>query len=208
MFNALTSQIFYEIRDGEKTAQYNLLVIDLGYAQARNKSCGLAWKTEDGTTKSENLNFENAVMKVRDTLLAFPKARTRLLVIEAPLSMCHDDGCPTFRGTFEGPRKRRSKNGKPYWPTFGWYHAPAASVTLGAIRFLTQLSRLWGTNGSIYLAEAFLSDKARKKTDHRDDAKRTFTTFFDGDPEVLKATGIEPISTLILGGIPLVRLYR
>src|SRR5581483_8469267 len=105
-----------------------LVVVDIGYS-SRKRSCGIAEENEDGTVGPEHeFTFGRTVEFLLDHLQAGGSARrrSRVLVLEAPLSTRHDEkGNPATRGQFEVGR--------------GWYHGPGAVATLAAARLLEVL---------------------------------------------------------------------
>lgn len=205
-FAALSDKEFRRIREAEQTHKYELVVIDLGYARYPVKSCGLAWQSSSGQTQTINVCFGVGVEQIGERIIEIQPIKTPLLVIEAPLSMRFKKGCPVRRGTFEGPLKKKSKNGNGYEMSLGWYHGAGATVTLSAARLLQQLSKkLAGHDRNIYLAEAFLSAKNGTKTSHAKDANCILSKFWNGEPDPLQTEGLEPLTELFTG-IPCVRV--
>lgn len=191
-FTALSNTTFKQIRESNQTSHYNLTVIDLGYANAPKKTCGLAWKDSVQISVDNNFSFGTAIQRAKERLPSTCNGKKPLLVIEAPLSTRHEDGCPAFRGKFEESR--------------GWYYNGGAIVALGALRFLRELSQgLHDLGCEIYVAEAFLSNK-KNATKHRKDAKRILDEFWQDNPECLYDDGMEPLTELI-SGIPCVRVF-
>jgi hypothetical protein len=140
-----------------------LVVVDLGYS-ARRSSCGVTW-TGRGT--ATNHRFRVAVIKVKQALAEL-RRQDPILVLEAPLSGCHNDReNPMARGPFEQGR--------------GWYCQPAASVCLGALRLLQVLAEDPPPDLEVlWLAEAFLSNKS-DRTGHADDAAAILTDFWSAE---------------------------
>jgi hypothetical protein len=199
-FQALTDQVFCE----HKEQDYWPVALDLGYAGSGTESCGIAWKILDEDNEKE-MSFGEAVKKVAQILKDTPRGKRPLLIVEAPLSTRHLDGCPAFRGRFEEPREKVSAKGNVYYQAFGWYHGAGAATTLGATRFIRELAKLLQESQVVYLAEAFLSDK-KGKTAHADDAAKIRDEFWNGKAEDVFSDNTEPLIDCVQG-IPCVRVF-
>lgn len=182
-FVALTDKRFEQIRlTGRK---HPIIAVDLGYAKKRNRSCGL-WI--EGAPIS--CVFADAVALVAEAL----NNPGRILAVEAPLSTRHDEwGNPSNRGQFENGR--------------GWYHQPAACVTLGAMRFLGEVAKsLKPSERGVLLAEACLTRKPHR-TDHAKDAWRIAQDFWRAHPAHLDYP-VEAVRPDLIDGIPCVLEFK
>ena len=169
-----------------------LICVDLGYS-AKRKSSGLACT---GWDAGHDATFGDACREVaREVRNLWRPDRSPVVVLEAPLSTRHDaEGNPAPRGTFERGR--------------GWYHQPGAAVCLAALRFLHVVAdELLPEINDVYLAEAFLSNKAAeaRKRPHWHDAVRIRDAFRQTRPVAL-LEDVEPLCPLI-SGVPSVRVF-
>lgn len=164
-----------------------VVAVDLGYS-ASKPTCGIAVSWE-GESKAARYQFGDAIRKVGDLCDVRPNA---VLVIEAPLSGCHDGntGNPKRRGEFETRR--------------AWYCQPGATVALAAIRFLSDLAARRVGKPPITLSEAFLSNKTEKTT-HEADAFRIARDFWD--VQVIEAADDWGSLSPLVDGIPPVRCF-
>jgi hypothetical protein len=169
--------------------QMEMVVIDIGYS-SKARSCGVA--SSSGVV-AKKLRFGDAVNEVAKRLRDCEK--DPLLVIEAPLSMYHDDHCkPGRRGEFEKGR--------------AWYYGAGAVTCLAAIRLLEKLATHETFKGRlkrrVFLAESFLSNKT-KRTDHSDDAQAILDPFWKVEPAMFHKD-VEPSSRLV-EGVPPIRVF-
>jgi hypothetical protein len=160
-----------------------LVVVDLGYS-ARRRSCGLFWT---GAARPLELAFGDAA---RHTAQAINGLGKPLLVLEAVLSTYHaPSGNPDIRGEFERGR--------------GWYYGAGVLSFAGALRFLQVLADCL-KGQSVYLAEAFLSNKDTP-TGHAEDAVLIQNWFWEAHPVELRPD-VAPASPLV-NGVPSVRVF-
>jgi hypothetical protein len=125
-----------------------VVAVDLGYSSSRS-SCGVA---TSGGAEPKHYTFGDAVTAVA-TLCN--ERLAPVLVLEAPLSTSHcDRGNPRIRGGFEKGR--------------GWYWGPGAVTLIAAMQFLKELESRLDVRVPLLLAEAFLSNKARRSLDTDD----------------------------------------
>lgn len=165
-----------------------LVVVDLGYSATRS-SCGVTWT---GRGESSNHRFGVAINRIQEALIGF-RNQNPVLVVEAPLSGCHNDrGNPCRRGAFERGRE--------------WYCQPAASVCLASLRLLDVLAHNLSDHfDRVLIAEAFLSNKPAA-TVHSLDASQILEDFWNTSPESVDSRA-QPISPLI-DGVPQVYVFR
>jgi hypothetical protein len=160
-----------------------VVAIDLGFAKA-SASCGIAWKTPNGESSDDSLQFGACIHKACDLMKAHKAAA---LILEAPLSgLFSAAGNPIERGAFE---RQATKEGRK---VRYWYSGPGAATCLAAIFFCRELmKRLQAVSDSdreitVVLFEGFVSfkkkpkGKKRKKTSHRDEAIRLRDCFLNG----------------------------
>ncbi len=163
-----------------------LIVIDIGYS-ARRRTCGMIWS---GEAEGEACKFGASIRKSA-ALLQVDGFEDAVLVLEAPLSVCHDEaGNPQLRAPSEKGR--------------GWYYGAGAMTLIAAQHFLWELAMLLPEGRELALAEAFLSNKPGPVA-HVLDARRILAQFWGRPPEEL-APGAQPISPLI-DGVPPVRVF-
>ncbi|MFO8007724.1 MAG: hypothetical protein R6V05_08320 [Candidatus Brocadiia bacterium] len=163
-----------------------VIALDLGYS-AKRPSCGLACT---GDKDGEAHVFGEAVRKTA-TRLDEDRFGNAVLVLEAPLSMCHGPkGNPQLRGPFERGR--------------GWYYGAGALTLIAARRFLWELARLLPEGKEVALAEAFLSNKPAP-VPHPIDAEKIAGKFWDSEVKTLRV-GCEPTS-LLVAGVPPVKVF-
>lgn len=138
------------------------IFVDIGFAQRRNKSCGVAFHDEDPS----KVRFGDLATEVVNWIRC--RSGPFHLLIEAPLSVAFDvEGNPTGRKI-----ESRVFEGKP--KTRYWYESSGCRTLVAATYFLRELQcRLdaEGFNGQIRLVEGFYSFKT-KPTDDAEDVRR------------------------------------
>lgn len=166
-----------------------IITIDLGYS-AKKKSCGLVTNAaEDEEDVNRKFRFGKCLEK---TVEIIENSRNDvLLILEAPLSTFHNDGGnPVTRGQFEEQIETQG------WR--GWYAGSGAVTFAAAHRFLKQLEeKLDVDSRTVYLAEAFLSNKDGP-TDDFEDANDIFSEI-DEKESVETKDDLEPIADSIRG---------
>lgn len=145
----------YGLTDGPAIA------VDLGFAE-KSKSCGLAWRTSEGSLGLDRFGFGQCI----DKTAAFISSNANpVLVVEAPLSgLLNGHGNPVGRKLFE----RTPMDGKTV--SRYWYVGAGAAVGLGAVFFFSRLASLLGSDANVVdVIEGFVSFKTRS-SEHEKDA--------------------------------------
>ncbi|MEK6542824.1 MAG: hypothetical protein AABZ44_00085 [Elusimicrobiota bacterium] len=174
------------VKQLKKIKKLPIVVVDIGFGQKSNKSCGVA----AGKDFFVKLSFACAVCLVSKICAKYGKGV--LLVLEAPLSGNFDESGNPIRRPFENNRS-------------GWYHGAGAAVSMGALYFL---ERMTCKNSNIHLLEAFWTRGNNSIT--QDDKVATWIhneirRSRRRRSEVFNSHG--PISKLV-NGVPLVAIFK
>ncbi len=182
----MLAQRFRPVPDSE--SHLNVIAVDLGYSATR-KSCGFA-SSVDGT--KADCTFGDCIRRIAEAIRSI-KSASAVLVLEAVLSTRHDPatGNPIARTDLERGRE--------------WYRQPGVVTFASALRFLNQLNHLLPKEMPVYVAEAFLSNKATR-TRHAEDADRIARQFWQVTPIELPSD-LEAASPHVAGVAP-IRVFK